>query len=69
MAALSWRVVPLALAVTLAAAVHRHVGRIDGWGSFNGIYPRQHEHIIVLANSEATSVLDIGTTLAALTLG
>ena len=45
------------------------MGRIDGWGSFNGIYPRQHEHIIVLANSEATSVLDIGTTLAALTLG
>ncbi len=31
--------------------------------------PRQHEHIIILANSEATSVLDIGTTLAALTLG
>jgi len=49
--------------------LYQHVGRIDGWGSFNGIYPRQHEHIIVLANSEATSVLDIGTTLAALTLG
>lgn len=45
------------------------MGRIDGWGSFNGIYPRQHEHIIILANSEATPVLDIGTTLAALTLG
>jgi hypothetical protein len=44
------------------------VGRIDGWVSFNGIYPRQHEHII-MANSEATSVLDIATTLAALTLG
>ena len=44
------------------------MGRIDGWVSFNGIYPRQHEHIIILANSEAAPVLDIGTTLAALTL-
>ena len=49
--------------------LYQHVGRIDGWVSFNGIYPRQHEHIIILANSEATPVLDIGTALAALTLG
>jgi CubicO group peptidase (beta-lactamase class C family) len=49
--------------------LYQHVGRIDGWVSFNGIYPRQHEHVIILANSEATSVLDIGTTLAAFTLG
>ena len=49
--------------------LYQHVGRIDGWGSFNGIYPRQHEHVIILANSEATPVLDIGTALAALTLG
>lgn len=53
----------------LRCPLYQHVGRIDGWGSFNGIYPRQHEHIIILANSEATSVLDIGTILAALTLG
>jgi hypothetical protein len=45
------------------------VGRIDGWRSFNGIYPRQHKPVIILANSEATSVLDIGTALAELTLG
>jgi len=49
--------------------LYQHVGRIDGWRSFNGIYPRQHEHVIILANSEATSVLDIGTALAELTLG
>jgi Beta-lactamase len=46
----------------------QHVGHIDGYFSFNGIYPAQNEHIIILANSESTKVLAISDTLAALTL-
>ena len=46
----------------------QHVGHIDGYFSFNGIYPARNEHIIILANSESTRVLAISDTLAALTL-
>ncbi len=49
--------------------LYQHVGRIDGYHSFNGIYPSHGETIIVLANSEATNALAIGTALARLTLG
>jgi hypothetical protein len=31
-----------------------HEGRIDGYLSYNAIYPASGEHIVVLANSEAT---------------
>ena len=48
---------------------YQHVGHIDGYFSFNGIYPARGEDIIILANSEATSVLRIGDVLASLTLG
>ncbi|MDQ2875790.1 MAG: beta-lactamase family protein [Actinomycetota bacterium] len=47
----------------------QHVGHIDGYLSFNGIYPAEHEHIVILANSESTSVLAISRALAKLTLG
>lgn len=47
----------------------QHVGHIDGYFSFNGIYPAQDEDIVILANSEATSVLRISDVLASLTLG
>jgi hypothetical protein len=48
--------------------LYQHVGRIDGFVSFNGIYPASGEHIIILANSESTNVLAIATALAGLTL-
>jgi CubicO group peptidase (beta-lactamase class C family) len=48
--------------------LYQHVGHIDGYFSFNGIYPAQNEHIIILANSESTRVLAISDALAALTL-
>ena len=54
---------------TLYGALYQHVGRIDGYHSFNGIYPARHETIIILANSESTNVLAISTALARLTLG
>lgn len=44
----------------------QHVGHIDGYVSFNGIYPDSHLHIVVLANSESTNVLGVGRHLAAL---
>ena len=53
---------------TRHGTLYQHVGRIDGYLSFNGIYPAQNEHIIILANSESTSVLAISAALAALTL-
>jgi CubicO group peptidase (beta-lactamase class C family) len=49
--------------------LYQHVGHIDGYFSFNGIYPARREDIIILANSEATSVLRISDVLASLTLG
>jgi CubicO group peptidase (beta-lactamase class C family) len=49
--------------------LYQHVGRIDGFLSFNGIYPTRDERIIILANSESTDVTAISTTLAELTLG
>ena len=45
-----------------------HEGRIDGFLSYNAIYPASGEHVIVLANSEATPVQAIAATLARLTL-
>jgi beta-lactamase family protein len=48
--------------------LYQHVGRIDGFLSFNGIYPASDEHIIILANSESTGILSISTTLARLAL-
>lgn len=49
--------------------LYQHVGRIDGFLSFNGGYPASGEHIIILANSESTNVLAIATVLGQLTLG
>lgn len=49
--------------------LYQHVGHIDGYLTFNGIYPAQNENIVILANSESTSVLAISNTLAKLTLG
>jgi CubicO group peptidase (beta-lactamase class C family) len=49
--------------------LYQHVGRIDGFLSFNGIYPSRDEHIVILANSESTDIASISTTLAELTLG
>jgi hypothetical protein len=43
-------------------------GGIDGFLSYNAIYPASGEHVIVLANSEATPVQAIAATLAHLTL-
>jgi hypothetical protein len=60
--------VDVRLAAAWAAQLELHVGHIDGYFSFNGIYPAQNEHIIILANSESTKVLAISDTLAALTL-
>jgi CubicO group peptidase (beta-lactamase class C family) len=48
---------------------HEHEGRIDGYLSYNAIYPASGEHIVVLANSEATPVRAIAAMLAHLTLG
>lgn len=47
----------------------QHVGHIDGYLSFNGIYPAQNEHIVILANNESTSVLAVSRALAKFTLG
>jgi CubicO group peptidase (beta-lactamase class C family) len=44
-----------------------HEGRVDGYLSYNAIYPASGEHIIVLANSEATPVATIAGELARLT--
>ncbi|WP_295697238.1 serine hydrolase domain-containing protein [Lapillicoccus sp.] len=46
--------------------LEHHVGHIDGYFSFNGIYPASHLHIIVLSNSETTDTLTIARTLAAI---
>ncbi|MGN6564926.1 MAG: serine hydrolase, partial [Thermomicrobiales bacterium] len=45
-----------------------HVGHIDGYFSFNGLYPQQRLHAIVLSNDEGADVLGIGRALAALAL-
>jgi CubicO group peptidase (beta-lactamase class C family) len=49
--------------------LYQHVGRIDGYHSFNGIYLDRDESIIILANSESTNVLAISNAVAGLTLG
>jgi CubicO group peptidase (beta-lactamase class C family) len=54
---------------TPAGVRWEHEGRIDGYLSYNAIYPARGEHIIVLANSEATPVQAITDELAKLTLG
>ena len=46
--------------------LYQHVGRIDGFLSFDGIRPASGERIIILANSESTDVLAISTALAGL---
>jgi len=43
-----------------------HVGRIDGFVTFNGFYPDRHLIVVVLSNWEATNVLKIGLTLASM---
>jgi CubicO group peptidase (beta-lactamase class C family) len=53
---------------TAQGMLYQHVGHIDGFLSFNGIYPASGEHIIILANSESTNVLAIANALASLTL-
>lgn len=41
-----------------------HLGRIDGYLSFNGFYPARKITVVVLSNLEGTNVLRIATTLA-----
>ena len=41
-----------------------HLGRIDGYLSFNGFYPTSKITVVVLSNLEGTNVLKIATTLA-----
>ncbi|HET8627650.1 MAG TPA: serine hydrolase domain-containing protein [Thermomicrobiales bacterium] len=43
-----------------------HVGHIDGYFSFNGLYAEPHLHVVVLSNAEGTDILGIGRALAAL---
>ncbi len=41
-----------------------HIGRIDGFLSYNGFYPATGVVVVVLSNLESTNVLQIGDTLA-----
>ncbi len=41
-----------------------HLGRVDGYLSFNGFYPASKITVVVLSNLEGTNVLKIATTLA-----
>lgn len=41
-----------------------HLGRIDGYVTYNGFYPASNLYVIVLSNIEGTDVLKMGTTLA-----
>ncbi len=43
-----------------------HVGRIDGFVTFNGFYPERHLIVIVLSNWEATNVLGVGLKLGSM---
>lgn len=43
-----------------------HVGRIDGFVTYNGFYPARHLIVVVLSNWETTNVLKIGLTLASM---
>jgi CubicO group peptidase (beta-lactamase class C family) len=43
-----------------------HVGRIDGFLTYNGFYPKSSLVVVVLSNLEATDVLTIGRMLASL---
>jgi CubicO group peptidase (beta-lactamase class C family) len=43
-----------------------HVGRIDGFLSYNGFYPQSGLDGVVLSNFEGTNVIDIGRTLASM---
>ena len=43
-----------------------HLGRVDGYFSFNGFYPTSNIYIVILSNLEGTNVLKIATTLAAM---
>lgn len=43
-----------------------HVGRIDGFVTFNGFFPDRHLIVVVLSNWETTNVLKIGLTLASM---
>lgn len=45
-----------------------HLGRIDGYLSYNGFYPASNVDVVVLSNLEGTNVLKIGTTLAGMVL-
>lgn len=43
-----------------------HVGRIDGYLTYNGFYPASKLSVVVLSNLETTNVLQIGRTLASM---
>lgn len=43
-----------------------HVGRIDGFVTYNGFFPARHLIVVVLSNWEKTNVLNIGLTLASM---
>lgn len=43
-----------------------HVGRIDGYLTYNGFYPTSNLVVVVLSNLETTDVLKIGRILAAM---
>ncbi len=43
-----------------------HVGRIDGFVTYNGFYPARHLTVVVLSNWETTNVLKIGLILASM---
>ena len=46
-----------------------HVGRIDGFITFNGFFPQRDLFVVVLTNLETSDVLQIGRALAAQTVG
>lgn len=43
-----------------------HLGRIDGFFTFNGFYPTQNIDVVVLSNLEGTDALKIARTLASM---
>lgn len=43
-----------------------HVGRIDGYVTYNGFYPKSNLIVVVLGNRESTDVLKIGRMLASM---
>ncbi|HEX5501948.1 MAG TPA: serine hydrolase domain-containing protein [Thermomicrobiales bacterium] len=45
-----------------------HVGHIDGYFSFNGLYAEPRLHVVVLSNAEGADILGIGRALAAIAL-